>query len=291
MATNSFLNENKASFIAFIVILTFALVASGFFIHLYTYDPKDSQGFFTKMVFIFFFIVLIIFLIWFILFSKQPIPESNQTELYKIEKEVRNLQSQIQAQSGGVNPSQLKESLSQMAKGERGPIGPAGPQGKPGGMYQWQGPLRNLQHTKLRLERMYATGPNSVIFLNNEMFTPAQTWYYNDKNQLVSHFNDGGSKECVKANNESKTVEMGLCNDSTGNPSDGTQWFYNANGQFQTAKDNTMCMDLLYTNAINGTGKVINSNTAPTETTLKDAYTLVLKQCNQGSGSQVWSFY
>ena len=241
---------------------------------------------FSPIVASFLIIVPLIVLGIFIYVFTIVIPNANTQ--YKVS--IHSLQDWIQTQIKNVqknsnSPAASRQTLSNISQGPPGKQGPQGPQGPAGSTFQWQGPLRNYSQTDLRVERMYGVGPSSVIFLNDMQFTPAQTWYLNNQNQLVSQYNTGGAKECIVANPTNKTVNMNLCS-----VTNGSQWSYNQNGQLQSQSGQNLCLDLQQNDVLQGSGLIIN-NQQSKNGEIKNKYQLVLNKCDSSKSSQVWAFY
>jgi len=285
---NEFIKNNLVGNILFFITIGIFLI--GFIISIsLSYKNKDNE-FYQKFILILgtlSFFSIISWIIYFVIFYKPVSPTSSNDQQQK--QPILAGSINLEQSSNQVSIDQLKSLMQSMSKGERGPSGPQGNPGPSGGLYQWQGPLRNQNHTNLRLERMYGVGPASLLFLNDQSFSSSQTWLLNSKNQIQSQYNNG-TQECLKADPVNKSISMDLCNDQTGNPKDGTQFSYNQYGQFQSLKDNKMCMDLLFTNSIQGSGKIVNNQNNDSKE-VKSAYALILGQCDNAKGSQLWTFY
>jgi hypothetical protein len=116
----------------------------------------------------------------------------------------------------------------------KGTEGPQGPPGLSGGIFQRQGPLRNLANVGLVADRLYGTGPSSVPYLADMNYTSHQTWTL-ESNKLQNQYGN-----CLLGDNTTNLVYMSGCD------SKGTDWIYDSLGRLQFKGNPAKCLTPVY---------------------------------------------
>lgn len=165
-----------------------------------------------------------------------------------------------------------------------GKQGPPGEPGRPGGIFQKQGPLRNLGNPKMVADRLAGLGPSSVPYLADMNYSTHQTWTLGSENSKLKNEYGG----CLYGDKESGLTYMMNCD--TGNLA-GMQWQYDNLGRLKLKDDANKCLTPIYEGIVKDVENEQNLNFNGSKINKYSKFLqLKLNKCDQ-SNNQKWAFY
>jgi len=165
-----------------------------------------------------------------------------------------------------------------------GKEGPQGPPGLPGGIFQKQGPLRNIGNPTLVTDRLAGIGPSSVPYLANMNYTTHQTWTL-ENNKIQNSY--GG---CLYGDKSSNLTYMMDCNNKG---IGGLEWQFDNLGRLKLKSEPSKCLTPVYEGTFNEADKKLGliSTTDKQKINKYDKFMqLKLNDCDN-TQNQKWSWY
>lgn len=209
-------------------------------------------------------IILILFTIGVI---RGPDTQKIQNEISEINNQIANLKASVG------NP------------GPQGPTGGSGPQGVPGpsgGIYQSQGPLRNLAYVDMFADRMFGKGSQAVPYLSLPNYRSQQQWSLLSNGKLENRYSG-----CLFGDTTTGLTYINNCSKS----GTGMEWVYDNKGRLRLKGDYKKCLTPVYEGifknvAAKGNVNTKDKNIPPTSKFLQ----LKLNDCGEDLDQQ-WSFF
>jgi hypothetical protein len=165
-----------------------------------------------------------------------------------------------------------------------GAVGPVGPPGKSGGIFQKQGPLRNLANPTVVMDRLAGLGPASVPYLSDMNYSTHQTWTLDSNNDNLKNEYGG----CLYADNANNLVYISDCNTSS---PQGLQWFYDNFGRLKLKSNMNKCLTPKYQGTVSDVENKQNLNFNNSSLNKNGKFMQIkLDDCNQ-TNEQKWAFY
>ncbi len=177
----------------------------------------------------------------------------------EIQKQKASLSKMMECQVRNLIKEQVRNNVMDVLSAQRplmsGPSGPVGPPGPPGSKLQASGRLFNqlgsfestdtaYERPNMVVSRASGTNPSSSYVYMDKItpFVSYQTWYYNDKNQLINRYDN----TCMTYTKGSDKIYMDQCDDNNMRQ----KWFWDRTNRFVSLDtsdnkgENVRCMNV-----------------------------------------------
>ena len=177
----------------------------------------------------------------------------------EIQKQKASLSKMMECQVKNLIKEQVRNNVMDVLSAQKplmsGPSGPIGPPGPPGSKLQASGRLFNqlgsfestdtaYERPNMVVSRASGTNPSSSYVYMDKItpFVSYQTWYYNDKNQLINRYDN----TCMTYTKGSDKIYMDQCDDNNMRQ----KWFWDRTNRFVSLDtsdnkgENVRCMNV-----------------------------------------------
>ncbi len=177
----------------------------------------------------------------------------------EIQKQKASLSKMMECQVRNLIKEQVRNNVMDVLSAQRplmsGPSGPVGPPGPPGSKLQASGRLFNqlgsfestdtaYERPNMVVSRASGTNPSSSYVFMDKItpFVSYQTWYYNDKNQIINRYDNN----CMTYTKGSDKIYMDQCDDNNMRQ----KWFWDRTNRFVSLDtsdnkgENVRCMNV-----------------------------------------------
>ncbi len=177
----------------------------------------------------------------------------------EIKREKERLSKMMECQVRNIIKENVRNNVMDILSAQKplmsGPSGPVGPPGPPGSKLQASGRLYNqlgsfestdtaYERPNMVVSRASGTNPSSSYVFMDKItpFVSYQTWYYNDKNQIINRYDNN----CMTYTKGSDKIYMDQCDDNNMRQ----KWFWDRTNRFVSLDtsdnkgENVRCMNV-----------------------------------------------